>query len=323
MCGYSIAFIQSGVIFGFKELYLVVMFWVLFYITSLFSVLREKGTTEKVDGIVAVLNAGFSLLWIISQASHELAPIIIACVGLVYAIGFFIVYKVTNVYTSFIVYGCTSLGLLTTAIMLQLSGRSETLALLLIGAGATVLTYYLSKNEHVTGLVACFNILPLVYVMRSIDTITRATYGGQGLVDAWQDILILALTIGIYFSLFGYFVGRVRRFGYVAFWVAIVLSVIGLWQLLHLMMSGGVATFVSILIYTIIGLIVLFTGTQHKNDLKVTIAKYWLGLVAARVIFWDAWQVGSVALGVLICIVIGVLLLSSTFIIKKVSKENE
>ncbi len=325
VCGYSL--LAASGAFGTttitpSELYLIAMFSILFYITSLFSIFRGAGVMEKYDALVALLNAGFALFWIVKEASPEAAPFIIAFLSLAYATGFFLVYKLTSVYTSFIVYGGTSLGLLTTAVMLQLTGRSETVALLIIGALATAFTYHLSKDEEVTGVVAFFNVIPLGLILVSLDRISQVVYRHQGLAEAWKDIFVLGLAITIYFALFKYFVTKVKKLAYVPFWVGIALTVIFVWQVLHLTIGGGFATFLSILVYTVVGLTTLFNGTQQKNETKITVSKYWLGLVAARVIFWDAWQVGSVVFGVLICIVIGILLLSSTFIIKKVSAEN-
>jgi hypothetical protein len=322
VCVYSLiklGSLGSGKI-SFTESYLLVVFGILFYVTSLFSILRSRGVTQLADGAVAVLNAGFGLTWIITQMPHEIAPIIIALISLIYAAGFFFVYKVTDVYTSFIVYGGVALGLLTTAIMLQLSGRSETVALLLIGTGVTLFTYYLSSDEKVTKVVALFNVIPLLYVLKSLSMITLGTFAHQG-NEAWKDIIVVVLAIVIYFSLYGYFVSRVKKLWQVSLFAAFSLSVLAIWQILHLVIGGGFATFMSILAYTIIGLTVLFQGVQEKNGTKISLAKTWMGLVAARVIFWDAWQVGDVILGVLICIVIGILLLSSTFILRKVTTE--
>jgi uncharacterized membrane protein len=125
-----------------KEICMVVAFGILFYFTSLLSIVRSKGTTGQVDGMVALLNAGFALIWIIGEAPKEIAPIYIAFIGLIYAAGFFLVYKITNVYTSFMIYGGVALGMITTSVMLELSGRAEITALLLIGAGVTVLFHY-------------------------------------------------------------------------------------------------------------------------------------------------------------------------------------
>ena len=317
--------VDGGGVITAGESYLVVVFGVLFYITSLFSILREKGTTQQVDALIAVLNAGYALLWITSSSSHishETAPIFIAIIGLIYAIGFFFVYKVTDVYTSFIVYGGVALGMLTTAIMLELSGRSEVVALLLIGFGATTMTYYLSNNEQVTKMVAFFNALPLIFVFKSIIMISWATYNYRSTGDVWKDLVIVGLATVLYYSFYYYFVNKVKDLSSISLFVAIMLSAIFVWQFLHLANGTGFATFLSILIYTVVGLITLFQGVQDKRETKVRLSKLWLGLVAARVIFWDAWQVGDVALGVLICVVIGILLLSTTFILKKVTTET-
>lgn len=304
----------------FTESYLLIIFGVLFYITSLFSILRGKGVTQSVDGAVALGNAGFALMWIISQMPSEVTPIVIALVGLVYALGFFFVYKITDVYTSFVVYGSVSFGLLTTAIMLHLTGRAETVALLLIGAGVTVFTQYLSQNENITKVVAFFNLIPLVYVLKSVAMIGVTSYYDLS-NDPIVDIIIALLAISVYFGMYSYFVTRVKELWQTSLFVAFVLSVMTVWQTLHLMISEGTATFLSILIYTLVGLSVLFFGVQEKNTTKIKLAKTWMGIVALRVVFWDAWQVDNIIVSVLICIVIGILLLSSTFIIKKVTEE--
>ena len=433
VCLYSIGKIGGGSI-SFAENYVLVVFGILFYVTSLFSILRSNGVTQHADGITALLNAGFALMWITSQASHEMAPIIIAIVGLAYAAGFFFVYKITNVYTSFLVYGGVALGLLTTSVMMQISGRSLTLVLLLMGAGVTIFTYYLSKNESITKTVAFFNILPLFYVFGSILKIEGAISYPAGSPDVWKDLLIVGIATAIYFSLYayfarqvkdlsyvslgvailmvvisvwqimhlviggvfatslalfvitvgltlftymfsknedsttkvalctviplfyvfgsfasisrsiaypanspdvwkdwvvvvlamaicfslyGYFINRIKSLGYAMSGVGAMLVVIFVWQLLHLVVGGNFATFISLLLYTLAGLFVLFQGTQETNTTKIKFAKIWLGVIAAHVILIDAWQVGNTTLGILICIVVGILLLSTTFINRK------
>lgn len=430
-----------------KEIFLLVVFGVIFYATSLFSIVRTGGVTGKTDGFVALLNAGFALLWIVSQASPELAPIIIAVLGLCYAVGFFLVYKVTNVYTSFFIYGGVALGMLTTSIMMELSGRSLAFVLLMMGGGVTVATYYLSNDKEVTKIIAFFNLLPLFYVLSSIYTIGGFINGGTGLLAAWKDFAVIFMAIGIYSWVYRYFKPKVIELAYVSLTVAVLLVIdvvwqvlhlitsysfatelsffiigIGLtwfmdnllhsdtvtekvayiniltfvgvlssiarigtgtssyyaqpvadiwkdwvcvalvmtlaftfyymftkrlttlryggliaglflivtsvWQILHILIGGGLATFLSILIYTVVGLYNLWDGTQSNRETKIKLSRVWLGFVAARVILWDAWHTSSnagdgIIVGVLICVVIGVLLLSSAFIIKKSAKVEQ
>ncbi len=324
ICIYSSMKIGGGIgtsTITFTESYLLVVLGILFYVTSLFSIMRSSGVTGKVDGFVALLNAGFALMWINHQVPEELAPIIIAVVGLIYAVGFFFVYKITDVYTSFLIYGGVALGLLTTSVVLEFSGPVEAITLLLMGAGVTLFTQYLSRDENITKVVTFFNLIPLFYVIKSVTMISWATYNGNSRGNIWEDLLVVFMAMAVYFGLYRYFIEKIKELGQISLFLFLALCITTLWQVLHLIIGGGFATFLSILVYTIVGLFVLLNATKERNDSKIKLARLWLGLVAARVIFWDAWQVGDIALGVLICVVIGVLLLSSTFIIRKVTTE--
>ena len=302
------------------QILLVTGFGIIFYLTSLLSIMRSGGKPHQADGIVAVLNAIFALIWIVGKATHEHAPIIIALVALIYAVGFFCVYKITNVYTSFIVYGSVALGMLTTAIMLRLEGRAETVALLLIGGGVTALTWYLSKKEDITKVVAFFNIIPGAYVVVAIGRIQLALYQARMTDAVWKDLWIIVLAMAIYYSLYAYFTKATDNLKYLFLWLGNMVNIVFLWQIIHFLVPGGAGTLVCIALYTVIGLVVLFIGVQNSNSAIIKYSKIWLGLVAARVVFWDAWQVGNPTLSVFICIIIGVLLLSSAFIIKKVTE---
>lgn len=321
---YSSMYITGGMgdaPMAFGEICMVIGFGMLFYLTSLFSIFRSGGITGKVDGLVALLNAGYVLMWVIGEAPEDFKSTLVAVIGLVYAIGFFFVYKVTNVYTSFVVYGGVALGMLATSIMIELSGNAEAVALLLIGAGATLLTYYLSHDENVTKAIALFNILPLWGVVGAMSTIVKSSYWHSVTDSNWSDYVVIILAITIYYSLYTYFVTVSKDLGYTSLWVANVITTIGIWLAFHQFVGGGFATVLSIVTYTVIGLVILFMATQENNLQKGKYARIWLGLVAAHVILWDAWQVGDVALGVFICVAIGVLLLSTTFIIKKITQQ--
>lgn len=315
LIGYSLLFIGgslgSSVVTPAQAL-LVTCFGLIFFLTSLFSILRSRGVTGKVDGIVALLNAGFALVWIITKCPEELSSIVTALIGCVYALGFFLVYKITNKYTSFLVYGAVALGMLTTALMFELDGNAAVTALILIGAAATMFTYYLSCDEDVTKVISLFNIFPAYYVGVSVGLIGN-------IIFSWEDVFIVFLAMSMYYLMYFYFNRKTKDLKYIALWAGNLVAIVFLWQVAHLIFGGGLATVISITLYTVIGLFALFQATQENNLTKSKLARIWLGLVAARVIFWDAWQVGDVTLGVFICIVIGILLLSSAFIIKKVS----
>ena len=133
-----------------------------------------------------------------------------------------------------------------------------------------------------------------------------------------ERLVLVFLVMTAVFSFYFFFISRIKSIAYAGLASGLFLITTSIWQILHLIIPGvGLATFISILIYTIVGLYNLWSGSVQNNETKIKISRVWLGLVAARVIFIDAWQSNDIATGVLICIVIGVLLLSSAFIIKK------
>jgi hypothetical protein len=97
-----------------------------------------------------------------------------------------------------------------------------------------------------------------------------------------------------------------------------ILSSVFVWQLLHtIVASDGIATFLSLLVYTLFGLFIIWYYTNKLDETKSKVGKYILGIVALRVIFVDAWSFENTLVGIFICIVIGMLLLSTTIISKK------
>lgn len=301
----------------FTESYLLVVFGILFYVTSLFSILRSKGEVGKIDGFVALLNVVFALMWIMHQVPEHLVSIIVAIIGFAYSVGFFFVYKVTDRYTAFLVYGGAGLGLLTTSIIMELSGPVEAIVVLLIGGGATIMTYYLSEDENVTKIVGLINIVPVSYVFYSIVSIAQATRRDMIAGETWEHFLVLIVASIIYFVLYRYCKDKVNALSDGALAGVLLLSIVIVWQFLHMTIGGQFATFASIFLYTVTGLVTLFDGTKSGNDMKVRISKIWLSVVALFAIF-SAMTV-DVGLAVLLCVVIGILLLSSTFIIRKVT----
>lgn len=323
ICLYSVAMSRGVLEAG--DIMMVILFGGLFFITSVFSIFRSQGKTAIVDGWIALLNALYAFAWIQLEAPQEWQSILLACVAAAYTIGFFAVYKLTNVITGFVIYGGVSLGLLVTSVMLELSGPAETIAITLMIAGATVLTHYLSKDEKVTQFIALANVLPLYGLLVSISRIQNATayvphsssFGVNTGMGVGQEFAVLGVAAIAYGLTAFYFISRVRSLANVAGLTSGILVVDIIWQSLHYLLSGSIATFISLLVYTIFGLTVLFQGAKADSDATIKVGRIILVIVALRVILIDAWTLGSTTAGIVVCVVIGLLLLSTSFITKK------
>lgn len=326
LCIYSISFSVGLAALSSNEVLMVVVFGFLFFITSVFSILRSQGATGRVDGWIALLNAVYVLGWVFVKVPHEWQAMLLAGVAFLYLVAFFAVYKITEEQTPFIVYGGVSLGLLVAAVMLQLSGPAETIALLLLTSGATVMAHYLSKKEGIAEAVAFTNLLPLVGILTSVyhiqsysEVVARGVDGTAMSYGIWQDFTVVIGAMIVYALLGIYFKGKGESIKVVAWFVSGVLGIITIWQVLHILIPTTVATLVSLLIYTAIGLSTLSRGVTTKDTETVKLGRIILGLVALRVLFIDAWSLGNTTVGILICIVIGLLLLSSSLITKKLT----
>jgi uncharacterized membrane protein len=327
LCMYSFLRVSHYAPLQSGELLMVALFGGIFFITSVFSILRTQGRTAKVDGWIALLNAFYALGWILSEAPKEWQGILFAMIGLMYAVAFFFVYRVTKAQEGFVIYGSTALGMLIISVMLELSGAAETTALLLMVSGATAFTYYLSGERRMTWIIAIANAIPLTQVLSNINHIQNVarysgltSYGYDSLYmnqTVWQDFAVIALAIAVYALLARYLKSGMRDLSTVFFFASTLLAVDIVWQGFHYVIHGNFATFLSLIVYTLTGLVVLFQGSRSGDQALVKFGRIGLGLVALRVILVDAWSLGSTTVGIIVCVVIGLLLLSSTFITKK------
>lgn len=97
-----------------------------------------------------------------------------------------------------------------------------------------------------------------------------------------------------------------------------ILSSLWIWEVLHFVIpSEGTASLIAVSIYAIVGYAILYLGYKKLSHSLVRVGQIILGLVAFRVLFVDAWSYG-VEFGVFICMVVGAILIATTFIVKDI-----
>ncbi len=309
-------------------------FGFIFFATSIFSIIRTNGETVRVDGVIAVFNAVFAAAWIFTATPENLQSIAIAGVALAYMIGVFLVFTKTHDTKAFTVYSFVSVALLMIATVLELKENHVALVLAIVfEAGlATLFTRMLSSDDKASNVVALFNIFAIFGVLQALLGIHKVRgisgmgsenieyYANQTALmgdKVTDNITISIIAIAFYFFIWGYLRKIGSGLANVFLAVNALFVVVFVWQFAHYALAYNVATFVSLIIYALAGLAVLFVGSQKGDDMMVKIGRGALVLVALRVLFVDAWSLGSTTAGVLTCIVIGLLLLSTTLITKK------
>jgi hypothetical protein len=311
-------------------------FGALFLGSSVVGIIKSKGETVVVDAWIALLNVGFSLLWIFEKvADHNQGPALIA-LALVYVTAFYFVFQVTQKTASFLVYAGTSAVLLMVATALMVDS-DEILAMLLLleSVALTYATYRLSGgNANLTKITAITTIYPALLALEALSKIRSYSYGeyldygyqrAPNLVNEFspENFSTVVLAIALFGTLAYAFRKSLTDLSKLYAGAAVLLATAGLWETLHALLSAGPAAFISLLVYTIVGLAILWKGYTTPDETTIKVGRFVLGAVALRIIFVDAWSFDDALIGVFICIVMGVLLLSSTVLSKKLRKNIE
>ena len=307
-------------------------FGVIFFGVSLFSLVKSKGETALVDGWIALLNLVFALVWITEKVPEDYRALSFIALGCIYMIGLFFVFKITQKVLPFIVYAGASLVLFMAAtVMLTENDQVLTILLILESAFAIFATHLLRKEGPFVKLVSLSAIPPIILSLVSLGDIVKYTYSYFSYDDFYTPAIksislshffVVVIAIFVY-GFLSFAVRQTEKELKVIFGgVSAFLFVAGLWESLHGILSAESAAFLALIIYTFIGMAISFYGIKTVNSLYRKAGRIILGAVALRVIFVDAWVFENDLIGVLICISIGILLIATTVVTKKIEKEN-
>lgn len=291
-----------------------------FYTIATLSLARTGSEARPVDVVIAVVSALFALLCITSQVPRELQSIAIALVALVFTAGTFAIFSLTKNVSAFSVYSFLSLGLLMVATWVELGERYGTLALVVEGLLALVLVRRLSDSDKSSTPLMVLNMWPASLVLLELFNVVgseRVGWRGTAEVVRQDSLIITTVAVALYFIAAVMLYRVSQALGKIVGTVVMVFAVIYVWQVTNYFLEPGLATLISLVIYSVAGLGVLWKGSEQNSEALIRIGRFALGLVALRVIFVDAWKFDSTFIGVAICVGTGVLLLSSTLITKK------
>jgi hypothetical protein len=328
---YSLRALDSYTSYEMASLpFFALAFGVIFFAVSLFSLIKSKGETALVDGWIALLNLVFALVWITEKVSEDYRALSFIALGCVYMIGLFFVFKITQKVLPFIVYAGASLVLFMVATAM-LADNNQVLAILLIleSAFAIFATHLLRKEGPFVKLVSLSAIPPIILSLVSLGDIVKYTYSySPTYYGDFSTPAIKSMSLSHFFVV----VTAIFVYGFLSFavrqtekklkvifgGVSAFLFVAGLWESLRGILSSESAAFLALIIYTFIGMAISFYGIKTVNSLYRKAGRIILGAVALRVIFVDAWVFENDLIGVLICISIGILLIATTVVTKKI-----
>ncbi len=298
------------------------VFAILYLLSGMFAVMRQRVQEVKGEIVLALLNGVFLFLWIYNVAGQEWKTLLFAAWAIVFGIGSFIAFRLSSKPDSLYAYGSVAIAFIAAATTNQLHGAALTISLTVEVSLLVMVVLALTKNVKAATSVSLLFIAPVALSLGnmsqylvSTDLITKDTF----------VLLVLALSLII--------AGRVihtaekENQAVGSDNTSVVLVVLGtvyiwftIWCFLHILMpfAQDMATFSALTVYTIVGLWAYFVGLLKGNAVWKIYGSALVVFVIARLLFIDVWAM-ALSERIITFFVIGILLMSTAFLTKRKS----
>ena len=294
-------------------------FAALFFLTNTAGILKLKGKEIIHDLVTAAGNGLFLLAWIMLAAQDEWKSLIIAAWMVVFAVGAFLIFRITQRREPFYVYAGVGIAMLAAATSAELSGATLTIAYTIESGIIAFIAYTILRDIKIAERISLLLVGPVIL---SISSITSRAWATSVIHKDFFVLFILGLTL---LGLGAFFLRRVKeiedkepqQFNATLLIVGSAYAYIILWLSLHAgLQNDNTAVMISLVIYTTIGLIAYFYGlTNEKRGLRLYGGAL-VGFVVGRLFLVDIWRM-ELAGRIVTFFLIGALLVSTAFLGRK------
>lgn len=293
------------------------VFTAVFFVANSAGIVVSKSRKYLADLTAAAWTGMFILSWIMARAPQEWRSLLLAAWMIVFVAGAFWVSRRTKQSAPFYVYAGVGVVLLGAATSAELSGATLTIAYTLECAVVVVLTYLLRRDLRFSQRISALLLIPLSLSFRSFDLYT------------WQEsvfnrhFFVLAV-IAITLAGLGLFFRRIAaaevktstRFSNALIVAGTIYACALLWLTLHSVLERpDLAVAISLLAYTIVGLITYIRGRAAGTKGLVLYGGCMLGFVVLRLLSIDVWKM-EVTGRIITFLLVGTLLMSTAFLVK-------
>ncbi|MCA9354717.1 MAG: hypothetical protein KC877_04320, partial [Candidatus Kaiserbacteria bacterium] len=319
---YSVAFMIDG----FRADRDVVLLFSFIFVSMYFAANMVSLVRRHVEGVkhmlthtlVALGTAIFLFTWIEVAVDAEWKSILYVAWAMIFAVGTYIVYSFTANKPAFYLYGATAAALIGVATAAELDGPVLTLAylfeicVLLLAAGRLGLR---------ARTLSRMSLLLTVPVLLSLESFGSSAWR-QGVFH--EDFVVLGLTMFVLGTI-GLLlhaksaeaedeVALITAQGHLA--VSGLYATALVWLILHAAVaSDDLATMLSLIIYTVVGIGLFVAGTARSIDWQRLVGSILIGFVVLRLLFVEVWDMNLEG-RIITFLIIGVLLISTAFLHK-------
>ena len=297
------------------------IFTLIFFLNSLVNIWRSREGNLKAFLWTAVINSIFVLTWIMSFAAPEWQSLIVALWMVIFAIGAFVLFAEVKIPTVFYVYSGVAVMFLAVATALELNGSALTLAYIIEGALIPIIIRLITKDLRVMIKTSLILIAPAILAAGNL-----LEYFDSREVMNKEFFVVLFMVAAL--MIVGSIIGNYRKIESIDTEADSFLLIVGsvfayglIWAFISNLLSAdpAVATAISLIIFTVIGLVKYFYGIIVSSKILKTYGAILLGLVVARLILVDVWSM-TMGAKIFVFIMIGVLLISTAFISRRIKQ---
>jgi uncharacterized membrane protein len=295
-------------------LILAFAFTALFFLTNSIEIIRRKTADNTVNVITAAGSGLFVLGWILYAAQDEWQSLLIALWMMVFAVGAFALQRVTGNRVPFYTYACVGIGMLGAATAVELDGHALVIALTLEVAAVVMASYLILRDMDKSMVLSWLFVVPGLLAMESITSHHwhTDTYSSEFWVIATLSITLIALGV--------YLMREAKQRALATHMLSNALVIIGsiyayilIWLRLHAgQHEPAHATMISLVIYTVIGLVVYVFGNVRDSRTCTWYAGILLTGVFGRLLLVDIWQMELTG-RIITFLLIGTLFISTAF----------
>lgn len=262
----------------------------------------------------------FLIGWILSSADTHWQSVLLTLWALAFAIGAFAFARRARSVVPMIVYGAVGAVLLGIALSLELEGPALSIALMLEVFIAITLVVLLVPQVSIVKNTTVLLGLPVLLSLHHIDA--RAWLDGVLHGDLAALVIVMGGCAWLGFLLHERRTTfdetkQIRTLTGLYITSATIYALVLVWLVLHAALPGNQdsATFITLVVYTIVGVATYFYGLWHHSSWVLRFGAALLLFVVGRLLLVDVWQM---ALGgrVVTFLGIGLLLLATAFISK-------
>lgn len=296
------------VLYAISLVYLSVGVW---------SLIKDKLRADGIDMYLTILNTALVLISTVKIVPTVLQSLVIAGWMIIYALAGTLVFEKTKNETLLYLHALASIVLLGVATSIELSGATLVIAFTIEAVIISFASYVVTEKVETAEV---FGLLMGIPFVMSIPSIISSKWDLGVFHSDFAVMLVVALAfgaLGVLYSL----EKKEHASGFRPFHLSFIMSTFYLlvlvWLVSHsILVDQDSAVFVSLLVYTIIGLSTHFIGLFNKRVVLKNYGTTLLTLVVIRLILVDVWNM-DLSLRVVTFIVLGVLFISTAFISKK------